>query len=184
MLSAVPPVQDLQESNGFPPSISIDLPELKGSTSICSPTPTDSPTDTLVDPSSMRSRCTTFSSTASSLDDAKKEEKSFAILAEQVAGRSHRYSTRFPALHATSIHAFSRAEKTAFVKHINKVLEHVPELSDRLPIDPESNDIFEVVKDGVLLWCVLLFHEEACFWSVLYSFMMTEICMNTVSLIC
>ena len=55
----------------------------------------------------------------------------------------------------SSFHAFSEAEKTAFVKHINTVLENDSDLMDKLPIDPASNDIFEQVRDGVLL-CKLI----------------------------
>ena len=53
---------------------------------------------------------------------------------------------------SSSIHAFSQAEKMAFVKHINASLAGQPELADRLPLDPESNDIFVAVTDGILLW--------------------------------
>lgn len=53
---------------------------------------------------------------------------------------------------ASSIHAFSQAEKTAFVKHINEVLAGQKELKKKLPLNPKSDDIFQAVKDGLLLW--------------------------------
>jgi hypothetical protein len=53
---------------------------------------------------------------------------------------------------SSSIHQFSQAEKSAFVKHINTVLAGVPELNATIPVDPETHDIFDAVKDGVLLW--------------------------------
>jgi hypothetical protein len=69
------------------------------------------------------------------------------------------YSTVFPTT-SSSVHAFSAAEKTAFVKHINKVLANVKELNNKLPLNPDTNDIFDAVKDGLLLryvgwrqWC-------------------------------
>lgn len=46
----------------------------------------------------------------------------------------------------------SVAEKTAFVKHINATLNHIKDLSNVLPLDPNSDEIFEAVKSGILLW--------------------------------
>ena len=34
---------------------------------------------------------------------------------------------------------------------INKLLGNDPELKDKLPVDPKSNDIFKKMKDGVIL---------------------------------
>jgi hypothetical protein len=52
-----------------------------------------------------------------------------------------------------SVHAFSAAERTAFVRHINDVLKQDKDLTV-LPINPDTNDIFLIVRDGVLLWLV------------------------------
>jgi hypothetical protein len=72
------------------------------------------------------------------------------IVADAALGpRSRTYD-----FNASSVHAFSAAEKTAFVKHINAVLKAALELKAILPIDPASNDIFTVVRDGILLWYV------------------------------
>lgn len=46
----------------------------------------------------------------------------------------------------------SVAERTAFVKHINAALKDVSELKTVLPLNPNSDEIFEVIKPGVLLW--------------------------------
>lgn len=73
-----------------------------------------------------------------------------ASYALQVAGESGQFKSQIG--NNSSIHAFSEAEKAAFVKHINESLSSFPELSSKLPINPSSNDIFEAVKDGILLW--------------------------------
>ena len=54
--------------------------------------------------------------------------------------------------HSNSVHAFSDAERNAFVRHINQQLMVDQDLAAVLPIDPMANDIFQVVRDGVLLW--------------------------------
>ena len=74
-----------------------------------------------------------------------------ANYADQVASESSRFAPKINQ-NSSSFHAFSQAEKTAFVKHINEALVGQRELSDKLPLDPESNDIFKAVTDGILLW--------------------------------
>lgn len=79
-----------------------------------------------------------------------------ASVARQVAQESTKIkpTTSIPStLPGTqSVHQFSQAEKTAFVKHINTVLGGHAELESVIPVDPNTNDIFEAVKDGILLW--------------------------------
>ncbi|KAJ7547565.1 hypothetical protein O6H91_08G092300 [Diphasiastrum complanatum] len=51
----------------------------------------------------------------------------------------------------TLIHTISDSEKKAYVDHINSYLEDDAVLSKVLPIDPSTNQVFELVKDGILL---------------------------------
>lgn len=52
----------------------------------------------------------------------------------------------------THRHAISQSEKTSYVNHINRYLGEDPFLKKYLPIDPDTNALFDLVKDGVLLW--------------------------------
>lgn len=52
----------------------------------------------------------------------------------------------------TLLHTISESEKASYVSHINNYLAGDEFLNSYLPIDPSSNDLFEIVKDGVLLW--------------------------------
>jgi len=49
-------------------------------------------------------------------------------------------------------HTYSLEERRAFTNHINQMLEGANELSSILPLNPESDDIFNVLRDGVVLW--------------------------------
>ncbi|KAL4363083.1 hypothetical protein GQ457_04G025960 [Hibiscus cannabinus] len=55
----------------------------------------------------------------------------------------------------TLLHTISESEKASYVAHINNYLAQDGFLNKYLPIDPSSNDLFEFVKDGVLL-CKLI----------------------------
>ncbi|KNC56427.1 fimbrin [Thecamonas trahens ATCC 50062] len=55
----------------------------------------------------------------------------------------------------SSAHSFSEEEKTSFSDYINMALAHDSDLAHLLPIDAASMDLFEVVKDGILL-CKLI----------------------------
>lgn len=48
-------------------------------------------------------------------------------------------------------HTFSDAEKFNFVEHINAELRDDPHCKTLLPLDPNTNDVFSAVSDGVLL---------------------------------
>ena len=54
----------------------------------------------------------------------------------------------------TLLHTISESEKASYVGHINAYLAEDPFLKSALPIDPATDHIFHVTKDGVLLWCV------------------------------
>lgn len=51
-------------------------------------------------------------------------------------------------------HAINESEKASYVAHINSYLAEDKFLKDYLPIDPATNELFEVAKNGVLLWFV------------------------------
>ena len=52
----------------------------------------------------------------------------------------------------TLLHTISQSEKASYVGHINNYLAEDQFLKQYLPIDPSTNDLFEIAKDGVLLW--------------------------------
>uniref|UniRef100_A0A7C9A3S1 Calponin-homology (CH) domain-containing protein n=1 Tax=Opuntia streptacantha TaxID=393608 RepID=A0A7C9A3S1_OPUST len=55
----------------------------------------------------------------------------------------------------THFHTISESEKASYVAHINNYLAEDPFLKSYLPIDPKTNQLFELAKDGVLL-CKLI----------------------------
>ncbi|XP_075093759.1 fimbrin-2-like isoform X2 [Nicotiana tabacum] len=56
---------------------------------------------------------------------------------------------------STLLHTISESEKASYVAHINNYLAEDEFLKKFLPIDPSTNDLFEVAKDGVLI-CKLI----------------------------
>nr|DAD24231.1 TPA_asm: hypothetical protein HUJ06_025694 [Nelumbo nucifera] len=71
-------------------------------------------------------------------------------------GSGAKNSTAFlKAATTTLLHTISESEKTSYVAHINNYLAEDQFLRRYLPIDPSTNDLFEIVKDGVLL-CKLI----------------------------
>ncbi|XP_006352657.1 fimbrin-2-like [Solanum tuberosum] len=56
---------------------------------------------------------------------------------------------------STLLHTISESEKASYVAHINSYLADDEFLKKYLPIDPLTNDLFEVSKDGVLI-CKLI----------------------------
>ena len=52
-------------------------------------------------------------------------------------------------------HSYSDAEKVAFSEHINRILATDERLTDRLPLDPHTQALFQAVGDGLLL-CKLI----------------------------
>ncbi|XP_006647434.1 fimbrin-5-like [Oryza brachyantha] len=55
----------------------------------------------------------------------------------------------------TLMHVINESEKTSYVNHINNFLGEDTFLKNFLPLDPASNGIFNLVRDGVLL-CKLI----------------------------
>ena len=52
----------------------------------------------------------------------------------------------------TLLHTISESEKASYAAHINNYLAEDEFLKKYLPVDPSSNDLFELAKDGFLLW--------------------------------
>ncbi|XP_044501747.1 fimbrin-5-like [Mangifera indica] len=52
-------------------------------------------------------------------------------------------------------HAINESEKASYVSHINNYLAEDPFMKKYLPIDPATDQLFEIAKDGVLL-CKLI----------------------------
>lgn len=51
-----------------------------------------------------------------------------------------------------TIHSYSEAERVAFVDWMNSALKEDVEARVYLPINPATSDVFEKIKDGILLW--------------------------------
>lgn len=51
-------------------------------------------------------------------------------------------------------HAINESEKASYVAHINSYLAEDKFLKNFLPIDPATNALFDLAKNGVLLWLV------------------------------
>jgi hypothetical protein len=49
------------------------------------------------------------------------------------------------------MHSYAEEEKTAFVEFINQQLAGDADLRGILPVDSATDDIFKVVRDGILL---------------------------------
>lgn len=67
-------------------------------------------------------------------------------------GAKNSSSAFLKAATTTLLHTISESEKASYVSHINNYLGDDPFLKKYLPIDPMTNDLFEIAKDGVLLW--------------------------------
>ncbi|XP_049412604.1 fimbrin-1-like [Solanum stenotomum] len=76
-------------------------------------------------------------------------------LAAPKVGSSKSSSSFLKASTTTLLHTISESEKSSYVAHINSYLRDDPFLKQFLPIDPASNALFDLAKDGVLL-CKLI----------------------------
>ncbi|RVW70228.1 Fimbrin-5 [Vitis vinifera] len=73
---------------------------------------------------------------------------------EKLGGSNHS-SSFLKATTTTLLHTIIESEKASYVAHINSYLGDDPFLKQYLPLDPSTNDLFDLVKDGVLL-CKLI----------------------------
>lgn len=71
------------------------------------------------------------------------------------SGGSKSSSSFLKATTTTVHHTINESEKASYVSHINSYLAEDPFLKKYLPIDPSTNALFDLVKDGVLL-CKLI----------------------------
>lgn len=81
--------------------------------------------------------------------------------ATEIKGNSKHASEFLKATVTTLLHTVSESEKALYVTHINGYLRDDPFLKQFLPLDPATNDIFDLAKDGVLLWYCRTVHCEA-----------------------
>ncbi|KAF6144998.1 hypothetical protein GIB67_013349 [Kingdonia uniflora] len=70
-------------------------------------------------------------------------------------GGSKTASTFLKATSTSLLHTIIESEKASYVAHINSYLGEDPFLQKYLPLDAATNDLFNLVKDGVLL-CKLI----------------------------
>ncbi|KAG1363845.1 hypothetical protein COCNU_11G006720 [Cocos nucifera] len=70
-------------------------------------------------------------------------------------GNAKNSSSFLKATTTTLLHTINESEKASYVAHINSYLGEDPFLKKCLPLDPASNDLFNLVRDGVLL-CKLI----------------------------
>lgn len=75
--------------------------------------------------------------------------------ATEKVGNSKHSSSFLKATTTTLLHTINDSEKASYVAHINSYLRDDPFLKQFLPIDPSSNALFDLAKDGVLL-CKLI----------------------------
>ncbi|KAJ7960297.1 putative Fimbrin [Quillaja saponaria] len=71
------------------------------------------------------------------------------------SGGSKNPSSFLKATTTTFHHTINESEKASYVAHINSYLGEDPFLKKYLPLDPSTNALFDLVKDGVLL-CKLI----------------------------
>ena len=68
------------------------------------------------------------------------------------AGRGKNSSAFLKSTITTLLHNLNQAEKSSYVAHINTYLGDDPFLKKYLPIDPSGNQLFDLIRDGVVLW--------------------------------
>uniref|UniRef100_A0A5B6ZPQ4 Calponin-homology (CH) domain-containing protein n=1 Tax=Davidia involucrata TaxID=16924 RepID=A0A5B6ZPQ4_DAVIN len=84
--------------------------------------------------------------------------RAFLNLQARVTAKSGQSKTTSSFLKATTTtlrHTISESEKASYVAHINSFLGDDPFIKKYLPIDPSTNALFDLAKDGVLL-CKLI----------------------------
>ena len=86
------------------------------------------------------------------LDNAKKFGVDTAITPEGLNSGNPDLNRLFLGeLYNAYANPFDANEKECYCKMINKLLGEDPELKEKLPVDPKSNEIFKKMKDGVIL---------------------------------
>jgi hypothetical protein len=54
-----------------------------------------------------------------------------------------------------SVHSYSLEERRSFAEYINQLLKDDPDLRDVLPLNPNSDDLFTICSQGLLLVYVI-----------------------------
>lgn len=67
-------------------------------------------------------------------------------------GISKNASSLLKAMTTEHLDSINKSEKTLYVAHINSYLRDDKFLKKYLPLDPETDDLFNLAKDGVLIW--------------------------------
>ncbi|KAI9078944.1 hypothetical protein K1719_039093 [Acacia pycnantha] len=77
------------------------------------------------------------------------------LASSRIVGSSKNSSGFLKAATTTLLHTISESEKASYVAHINNYHAEDEFLKRYLPMDPSTNDLFKIAKDGVLL-CKLI----------------------------
>ncbi|KAI9078919.1 hypothetical protein K1719_039068 [Acacia pycnantha] len=77
------------------------------------------------------------------------------LASSRIVGSPKNSSAFLKAATTTLLHTSSESEKASYVAHINNYLAQDEFLKRYLPMDPSTDDLFEIAKDGVLL-CKLI----------------------------
>ena len=86
------------------------------------------------------------------LDNAKKVGVDSAASPEGLASGKEPYGRLFVGeIYNTFVNPYNIDEKECYCKIINKLFENNEELKNKIPINPESNEIFKKIKDGLIL---------------------------------
>lgn len=78
--------------------------------------------------------------------------KLVAHASSRVGSTAKNSSAFLKAATTTLLHTISESEKASYVAHINNYLGEDKFLKQYLPLNASTNDLFEIAKDGVLLW--------------------------------
>ena len=74
-----------------------------------------------------------------------KDQKTFGSAIETSQGASAQIKSD------GAVHTYLLEERSVFSRRINKLLKDDEDLTDRLPMDPTSDDLFHVMNDGLIL---------------------------------
>ena len=73
----------------------------------------------------------------------------------KMGGPKLKTSTSFLKATTTTLrHTVSESEKASYVNHVNRFLGEDSFLKQYLPLEPSTNALFDLAKDGVLLWYI------------------------------
>ena len=86
------------------------------------------------------------------LDNAKKVGVDSAATPEGLASGKEPLGRLFVGeIYNTFVNPYNIDEKECYCKIINKLFENNEELKNKIPINPESNEVFKKIKDGLIL---------------------------------